>query len=93
MRASLILRCPAIGSCLPMRARTLDKFVDIVDMETTLELTKMFNLIPGMLCVALDGVTMNKQCKTLYTVSTGERSMLWTWKYIGGHYTLLCFLF
>ena len=93
VRAAFIVRAPAIGAFLPNNADTLyNKFVTIIDMETTLELTKMFNLIPGMLGVAFDGVTANKQCKTLYTVSKGELSMFWTWQDLGEYKTLPCFI-
>ena len=62
VRAAFIIHAPAIGVFLPNNADTLyNKFVTIVDMKITLELTKIFHLILGMLGVAFDGVTANKQ--------------------------------
>ena len=79
VRAAFIVHAPAIGAFLQNNTDTLhNKFVTIVDMETTLELTKMFNLTPGMLCVAFAEVTANTQCKRLYTISKGKLPMLWT---------------
>ena len=58
--AAILTRCPAIAGYLPVDTRTLfDRYVPTIDIETTLELTKMFSLLPGMLGVAFDGVTVN----------------------------------
>ena len=84
VRASLPVRCPAVAGLLSIDTATFfDKCVPLVDIETTLELTKLFNLLPGMLGVVFDGVTVSKKCKTLYTVSKGEMSMFWTWQDLG----------
>ena len=92
--AAILTRCPAIAGYLPVDARTLfDRYVPTIDIETTLELTKMFSLLPGMLGVAFDGVTVNKKCKTLYTVSKGEMSMFWTWQDLGEFHSLLCLFY
>ena len=58
-------------------------------METTLELTKMFTLIPGMVAIASDAITVSHKCKTLYTVSKRKLSMFWTWKDLGKLYFLV----
>ena len=53
VRAALLQRCPAISEYLPADTATLfDKYVPLIDIETTLELTKLFNLLPGILGVA-----------------------------------------
>ena len=60
-----------------------NKYFPLINIEATLKLAKLFNLIPGMLGVAFDGVTVNKKCKTLYTISKEEISMFWTWQDLG----------
>ena len=60
VQAALVVCCPAIATFLPKKAETLfDKFVPIIDMETTLELTKIFELLPGELVISSDGITVN----------------------------------
>ena len=79
VRAALLQCAPAMVNYLLMPEDALyQKYVPLVDIETTLELTKMFTLIPGMLGIASDAVTVSGKCKTLYTVSKGELSMFWT---------------
>ena len=76
VRAALLQCCPAIVWYLTVDTDIIfDKYVPLISTETTLELTKLFNLLPGILGLAFDGVTVNKQCKTLYTMSKGEMSM------------------
>ena len=59
--AALLQRCPALTGYLLVDTATLfDKYVPFIDMEITLELTKILNLLIGMLGVAFDDVTVNK---------------------------------
>ena len=84
VRASLLVCCPVIAGLLPADTATLfDKYVPLIDIETTLELTKLFNLFHVMLGLAFNGVMANKKCKTLYTISKGEMSIFWTWQDLG----------
>ena len=82
--ASLLICCPAIAGLLPADIATLfGRYVPLIDIETTLELTKLFNLLPGMLCVAFYDVTVINKCKTLYIIPKKEMSMFWTWQDLG----------
>ena len=85
------LQCaPAIATHLPTSEDSLfQRYGPLIDMETTLELTKMFNLIPGMLGVASGTVTVSHKRQTLYTVSSGKLSIFWTCEDLGKPYLLL----
>ena len=81
MRAALLQRCHTIVEYLSVDTATIfDRYVPLINTNTTLELTKLFNLLSGMIGVEFDGAAVNKQYKTLYTVSKGEMSMFLTWQ-------------
>ena len=68
VRAAVLQHAPVIASYLPNYEDSLSqRYVPLVNMETTLELTKMFNLIPGMLGIASDAV-MSATSERLYTL-------------------------
>ena len=69
VRAALLQRCQAITIYLASSEDSLfQRYVPLIGMETTLELTNMFTLIPGMLGIASDAVAVSHKRKTLYTV-------------------------
>ena len=69
VRAALLQRCPSTVTYLSDSEDSLfQRYVPLIGMETTLELTNMFTLIPGMLGIASDAVAVSHKRKTLYTV-------------------------
>ena len=61
VRTALFQRCPVTAGYLPVDTATLfDKYVPLIEMETSLDLTNLFNLLPGILDVVFDGVVVNK---------------------------------
>ena len=79
VRAALLQRCSKIVTYVPNSDNSLfRKYVPLIDTETTLELTKIITVTPGLLGVASDAVKVNHKRKTLYTMSNSELSMFWT---------------
>jgi hypothetical protein len=62
--AALTLRHPSMKSFIPQCTKTIySKYVVPIDIATTSELVKYFGLLPGMVTLSFDGVTVNRQSK------------------------------
>jgi hypothetical protein len=62
--AALILRHPPMKSFLPQNDDTIyTSYVLPIDIATTSELVKYVGLLPGMVTVLFDGVTVNRKSK------------------------------
>ena len=76
VKAAFFAHTPA-SKYYPNTAKTIyQKYVPRVDVESTIELIKCLQLMPGHSSVALDGVSCMGRHLTIYTVSIGPVSMV-----------------
>ena len=62
--AALTIRHPPMKSFMPQNRHTIyNKYVVPIDMATTTELVRYFGILPGMVTVSFDGVTVNRKSK------------------------------
>ena len=62
--AALTIRHPPMKSFMPQHRNTIyNKYVVPIDMATTNELVRYFGILPGMVTVSFDGVTVNRKSK------------------------------
>jgi hypothetical protein len=62
--AALTIRQPPMKSLIPQNTATIHlKYVVPIDITTTTELVKYFDLLPGMATVLFDGVMVNMKSK------------------------------
>ena len=60
--AALTLRDTPMKAFIPQHRITIyNKYVVPIDIATTSELVKYFSLLPGMVTVSFDGVTVNRK--------------------------------
>jgi hypothetical protein len=62
--AAITLRHPPMKSFIPQNTATIySNYVVPINIATTSELVKYFGLLPGMVTVSFDGVTVNRKSK------------------------------
>ena len=76
VKAAFIQKSPAIASFLPEDVKTIySNFVDPIDAECTKQVIDIFKRNQSMLTGSVNGVTVNKRHKLLYSVSKGSYSL------------------
>eukprot|EP00957_Ditylum_brightwellii_P091965 7002289-Ditylum_brightwellii.AAC.1 len=80
VQAGIILCYPATGKFLHLTITTIyDQYVVAIDEATTEELKTFVQKIPGHINISMDGVTVNRKQKIVYTLMRGDFTIFLKW--------------